>query len=580
MRTKLVGILVAVFVGSVSAASSLSELEKPLRRHSTLVAFLNDLPALLRYKKALEGYYGTQTFSCERFEITVERLRALVGKIPKLAERLWEPVSSPEVGPFQESAGGKKTRAEFRFLPVPRRLHALWADAASGCGAESCALTESLGDRRWRVAREGTSTFVLEKDRRFTGGFVNVVPLTASSSSPRFLVLRGGARVLDERRSFANVITGRAVKSSAFHAWLDYFGAGTPSAQAVFATLGEEKSGGVPGAVARAYPGDENLGALGTVLPADPVLAEAAKDVPKRCDATLPIVVAPLPSIKSAGLTPGTPGSISTTTTTFEGPPAKVTNEAFALLGTPSGPAQIQQLPPEAKKRLADALPETLNRDPKPENRARAAALMNLLGTPGFVNVPTLPGLKPPPMPPPLIEYKDKFAESFAKGLADKVPEIRGMSAVGLDGSGHSGDAAAVAAAPRIARDLGAAVPLADGVFGGGTRPSSGTDRARRDLEDRAIRSMLDRGIPVPKDKVNRLMDNALSENDPERRKRKIDDIADMYFRNRDIGATIDTLNDANRWPPDFVDDVLAEIDRRPPDVCKVVKEMEKEGKS
>lgn len=171
---------VILLLCTTAFAESLDELELVASQAISLERMLSQPSFLVSYQSAMERYFGRTDSGCLTFAAAIGDVTEMARAMPWMKRRLWEklPAAPNLVVPW-----GKKVA--YRFRPVPRRLHALWAYAApNGCEPEACdpeaatkvraPATAKLG--RWALGMRDSQVFLVEKNGSFTGTAVLLSP--------------------------------------------------------------------------------------------------------------------------------------------------------------------------------------------------------------------------------------------------------------------------------------------------------------------------------------------------------------------------------------------------------------------
>jgi len=198
-------------------AESIKRLETIVSSFSSLDEFLENRSAVNRYKIALQKYTGRKTFPCESFDDVIAEVNKLKNNVPGFSSRLWK---KRKFGGNFEAVSNRDSEAIYRFQSIKRPFHAIWlAPISSNCEFKLCSEQDRMMPQRWAVALKKSQLFVLERNRKFTGGSILTV---AFNDHGRRIGLVSASRLdrFHEPDILSNPRTKKKTRSSLFRLWV------------------------------------------------------------------------------------------------------------------------------------------------------------------------------------------------------------------------------------------------------------------------------------------------------------------------------------------------------------------------
>lgn len=508
----------ALFLASAIFASRAARSEEPMEPVAKQATSLGDFlkrPVLTEaYDRALRDYLGRDRFPCESFSGVVKRLKVLNERFPELASRLWKASGSLPVMKVEVEG------ATFHFRPVSRKLHAVWADASGdGCPSDGCEKADPLAPSRWTALIEGAELFWVEKDGKFLGSSVWVLPVQRNGQKYG-LVSHLGPPLMKTASEDKEVL----------YLWWELMKPHLPREWRTMLALVPQDSN-LPVAVLKELdPKKTAVVAVAREFEPTEALDELSKAFPRSCHARastlgMELFFGDLTSVevaKGAGIP-------------MSEDPKATEQWLLSFAGLPPADAAAKADKPQLQKYTA-ALSFQLAKNPSPVVRSRAAiALGDVLKGRGF----DLPAYRGPasqassrPVP---------FTAPLTSALNDPDPNVRGAAALSLAGNG--------ATSPAIQQALGQTLSpknLAEALKPGAPpwgKPSDLLDRVPgRDLPDRALGDLFRAASQIP---------------DARERDRALDSLADRFRAEggeRELGEIDRLIRDNPRTAQEVVD--------------------------
>ncbi len=157
--------------GRVSAAS-LSDLGAFTQSSREVDRLFTDANRARTYREAIQSYASPRGDFSREFDAALEQLRKLRSQVGGVNERL---LKARKPMAFQYSAPSKPT---YRFERISHPLHAIWLlRQLHEANTDACSARDALLVDRWTPILDGASVFSVERDGRYTGITLTLVPV-------------------------------------------------------------------------------------------------------------------------------------------------------------------------------------------------------------------------------------------------------------------------------------------------------------------------------------------------------------------------------------------------------------------
>lgn len=192
---------VALFLASPLRATSLSDLDEVVDSNGGISTLLSNKAKWAFYERNLKNYLGEENLNCTKFDDAKKTLGDLNGKLPHYTERLAKE-SAPEIFHYND----KSQKPVFTLRRITRAFHSLWMyPIRNECKFSLCTERDNLLVDRWTSGLIGVQNFALEKNGKYAGVTVTIVPVQKHKDRGLFIIpleLRPILNtVLDEKRT-------------------------------------------------------------------------------------------------------------------------------------------------------------------------------------------------------------------------------------------------------------------------------------------------------------------------------------------------------------------------------------------
>lgn len=173
----LVWIAATGAAGQVSAAS-LSDLGAFTQSSRQVEQLFTDPKRAKTYREAIQSYAAPRGDFSREFDATLEQLRKLRSQVGGVNDRL---LKTRKPMAFQYAAPSKPT---YRFERIAQPLHAIWLlRQLHEANTDACSARDTLLVDRWTPILDGASVFSVERDGRYIGITLTLVPVRAVKAS-------------------------------------------------------------------------------------------------------------------------------------------------------------------------------------------------------------------------------------------------------------------------------------------------------------------------------------------------------------------------------------------------------------
>jgi hypothetical protein len=529
----LAGLTAIASLSQQVRAASLTDLQAFTQSAGATKRVFSDRTVQSNYRKTLERYIPKAAPSAQDFEKVWEQLAKLRKNVGPVNERLMA-----ERKPMAIQYSGKPF---YRFERV-QPLHSVWLLESMREPETTCGPRDSLLVDRWTPLLQDAAFFALEKDGKFTGSSVVMVPVRNGSST--FMLVSVGDR-------------SAPIPPKLLAAFLRDYRTREPRALP-YALLSKDK-----GAyrMNRVDANGNSAGALGPVEGfqlVDPTARRITDAVPTRC-ATKSIATNSAPSAREVAA--------------MAQPTAPITINVNPGNGTSnySGAAE-SAAPGNAKATPAPAAPSA--QDKKLQNAPGGEKLPSPVSNNGGLGKPVVNS----------IVNNNQFSPKVQNGTDYPPPQL-------VDLGGRDRGPASLGGSPPITRGNGAApltvnAPTSVANAGSGSGSASGSNSASgsgasaqanpqqnnhytpndRRLADaiQAGRKALDENKAVPKGTIENIARGSFITQDPELRKEAQRSISELYYKGDPIKA-YQELRQVQENRPDEARNLIHQLNK---DLC------------
>lgn len=168
-------------------AGALENLDATLSKANSVESFLGNVELKNKYKKEVDAYTGQEDFNCRGLGNNLRELDVLQSKVHGFSEKMFKPTATPV---SFEVDGMKITQ-------VPRPFHAVWlTKATEGCGQRACTDKDKILRDPYTAVMDGTKFFIVEKEGKFTGSSITVLPVKRDKEKFDLVLENDSAHVL------------------------------------------------------------------------------------------------------------------------------------------------------------------------------------------------------------------------------------------------------------------------------------------------------------------------------------------------------------------------------------------------
>ena len=509
-------------------AASLSDLEAFTRSAANANRILADRGLQQAYRKALESYAPPKGPSAKEFETVWKQLELL--RRQGLSSRLLEPRKPMAI---QYAAPGKPT---FRFERLTRAIHSVWL-LENTRGGESCTPKDSLLLDRWAPLLKDVSMFAVEKDGRFIGTTLLLVPIKKAAASYTLVVPS------DPSSQLPNPL---------LEAFLRDYRKREPGADP-FAMITQDS----PGSALRVAQVDANgkksqpLGAFDQFQLKDPTAVKIAATAPTRCTPT-PSNTAITPASRDIASIP------SATTNVFMGAGTAPVSSGVGSGGTTQSAGEKEST--GESKNFAAQKPTDLQPGSKktlPAITANAPSINPVFNN--TVNVPAPPNGNGQIPPPQLVTMTPSQQAAPNAGLS--TPSSRTPTSI-----------AANPANPSVVNQYfnGANASASPGSNTAGLGRLTQNDQRLLNAMDSGRRALAEHK-PVPPGTIRDIARGSLITQNTELQKEAKKAISEMYYKGDPIEA-YQALRDVQKQQPELAKNLIKQLND---DLCTYCKDCE-----
>jgi hypothetical protein len=170
--------IILLFAPARGLSRGLSDLEEFARSPQQIEKVLSDPGLKQKYRKALENYGSKSAPLTQNFDQTWEQLRRLHAEVDGFKARL---ATTKKPLAFQYKHSSKET---YRFERVHEPLHTIWfLQNLHESEKDVCTQRDILLADRWTPMLKDASLFAVEKNGKYTGNTLTLVPVKSGSAT-------------------------------------------------------------------------------------------------------------------------------------------------------------------------------------------------------------------------------------------------------------------------------------------------------------------------------------------------------------------------------------------------------------